>query len=259
MNKYSRIKVSQAEVTSWAMNEKLIPAYMVTMIGEIDATCLEKLRGAAKHEGRSPPSFTALVLKAAALTMKKNPEANRAILGPPFFRRLHQFHNTDISIAIEKNLPYLPGQAHAEPIERAHEKTLEQITSELRDLAQCDESNNPRFRMFMKILKFVPYPVNLWMINSVYWDPSLWVQHRGCAAWVNAPSKSGASLVFATWPWPITFSFGVVKMRPFVVDDKVEARPVMPLVMVFDRRIMGGGPAGRIFSDFMDILKSGQL
>lgn len=30
----------------------------------------------------------------------------------------------------------------------------------------------------------------------------------------------------------------------------------MQLVMVFDRRIMGGGPAGRIFAQFAQILET---
>jgi hypothetical protein len=62
-----------------------------------------------------------------------------------------------------------------------------------------------------------------------------------------------------TWPWPITFSFGKVKVRPWIVNEKVEARKTMPLVMVFDRRIMGGGPAGRIFEKFKEILEKPDL
>ena len=251
-----KIVTSRAEITSWALNDILVPAYMVSMVSEIDATSLEQLRAEAKTLGRTAPSFTALVVKAAALTMKNNPEANRAILGPPFHKRLYQFQNTDISVAVEKDLPQLPGQAFAATIENTINKSLVQITEELQGLVKCTESNNDRYKLFMKILKYIPKPMSLWLINSPYWFPSLWVQHRGCACWVNAPSKSGADLVFTTWPWPITFSFGVVKKRPFVVDDKVEVRLTMPLLMVFDRRIMGGGPAGRIFAQFKENLEN---
>jgi hypothetical protein len=83
---------------------------------------------------------------------KKNPEANRAILGPPFFKGLYQFRSVDISVAVEKSLPYLPGQAFATPIEKTLEKSLVEITEELRQLASCDESNNLRYRMFMRVL-----------------------------------------------------------------------------------------------------------
>lgn len=106
----------------------------------------------------------------------------------------------------------------------------------------------------MAVLKYVPRPLSNLLINLPYYFPSLWVQYRGCAAWVNAPSKAGADLVLTTWPWPITFSFGVVKKRPFVVNDSVEAIATIPLLLVFDRRIMGGGPASRIFAEFQSLL-----
>lgn len=254
-----KLSVGRAEKSSWVMNNVLNPSHMVTMVSEIDATLLESLREKAKINETAAPSFTALVIKAAALTMQKNPEANRAILGPPFFKGLYQFRSVDISVAVEKSLPYLPGQAFATPIEKTLEKSLVEITEELRQLASCDESSNLRYRMFMRVLKYVPRPFSLMIINAPYWFPFLWARHRGCSCWVNSPSKAGADLVMTTWPWPITFSFGVVKKRPFVVGNEVQVRLTMPIVMVFDRRIMGGGPAGRVFAQFKQTLESAQF
>lgn len=251
-----KVPVTRAEKTSWAMSDTLKPAYMVTMVSEIDVTALEALRQSARRIGQRPPSFTSLVIKAAAVIMEKNPQANRAILGLPFFKKLYQFQNTDISVAVEKNLPGLPGQAFATPIKNTLGKSLDEITSELRDLAACDETTNKSYGLFLRILNKVPRPLSLWLINSPFWFPALWAKHKGCACWVNAPSKSGADLVMTTWPWPITFSFGVVKNRPMVVGDQLQVRLTMPVVMVFDRRIMGGGPAGRIFAQFKEILEA---
>lgn len=256
-NDVTAISVSRAERTSWSMNNVLKNEYMVTMTTQIDVSALEKLRSEAKQKGDHAPSFTALVVKAAAFTIKNNPQANRAILGLPFFKRLYQFQNCDISVAVEKNLPSLPGQAFATPIKNTLDKSAEQISNELQELANCDENSNASYRSFMNILKYVPRPLSLWLINAPYWFPKMWTKYRGCACWVNAPSKAGADVVFTTWPWPITFSFGIVKKRPIVIDDKIEIRPTMNIVMVFDRRIMGGGPASRIFAQFKEILESG--
>jgi pyruvate/2-oxoglutarate dehydrogenase complex dihydrolipoamide acyltransferase (E2) component len=250
------VPVTRAERTSWAMNDVLTPGYMVTMVSEVDATAMEALRQRARGEGELAPSYTALVIKAAALTMRRNPHANRAILGPPFFRRLVQFRNADIGVAVEKSLPALPGQAFAAPIRDAADRPLAEITAELQELAACDEHSDARYRLFMRILKRVPRPLSLWLINAPYWSPKLWSEHRGCACWVNAPSRAGADLVMTTWPWPITFSFGVVRRRAIAVGEELQARTTMPLVMVFDRRIMGGGPAGRVFADFKTILET---
>lgn len=256
MTRAQPLPTTRAEHTSWAMNNVLVPAYMVTLISEVDATELENLRALHKSKNLQAPSFTALVIKAASLTMKLNPEANRVILGLPFFKKLYQFHQQDISVAVEKSLPYLPGQAYAAPLKNTLNKSLLQITTELQQMGLSDETNNNDYRLFMKILKKLPTPISLLLINLPYWIPSLWEKYRGCACWVNAPSKSGADLVMTTWPWPITFSFGIVKKRVVVINDEVQVRTTMPIVMVFDRRIMGGGPAGRIFSQFKNILET---
>ncbi|MCM2280770.1 MAG: 2-oxo acid dehydrogenase subunit E2 [Bdellovibrionaceae bacterium] len=253
------ITVGQAERTSWAMSDEMNPVYMVTMVAEIDASRIDELRARLAVEHGKAPSYTALVMKAAALTLQRHPEANRAILGPWFFRRLIQFSNIDISVAVEKSLPGLPGQAFAGTITNTADRSLGSITGELAELAQCTEDNNEKYRTFMGILRYVPRPFSNWIIRVPTWFASQWKKHRGCACWVNAPSKAGADLVMTTWPWPLTFSFGVVKKRPFVVGDKIEARSTMPLVMVFDRRVMGGGPAGRIFATFKQILETGTL
>lgn len=254
-----KLNVSNAEKSAWSMNNILVPAHMVTMASEIDATGLERLRTLAKTNGYKAPSYTAIMIKAAAIIMKANPQANRAVLGLPFFKSLYQFTNTDICVAVEKELPLLPGMAFAPLIKKTFEKSLAEITQELQFIAKCDETNHKGYAEFQRILKYVPRPLSTLLINLPSLLPFLWPKYRGCAAWVNSPSKAGADFVSTTWPWPITFSFGVVKKRPFVIEDKVEARLTIPLVLVFDRRVMGGGPASRLFADFQKLLKDADV
>ncbi len=250
------LPITRAERTAWEFNKVLTPAHMVTMQSEIDATGVQRLRNAYKKKGLEAPTMTAIVVKAASMTMQAFPDANRAILGMPGFRKLYQFKQTNISVAVEKNLPYLPGQAFATPLQDSLTKPLELLSHELRELAACDETNNEQLRTFFGILRKCPTWLAMILINLPMRIPSLWNKYRGCAAWVNAPSKSGVDTVFTTWPWPITFSFGFVKNRPFAEGNQIESRLTMPLVMVFDRRIMGGGPAGRVFMHFKTLLEN---
>lgn len=256
---YKKIPTGFAEATSWAMANGLQPAHMVAMTTMADATAISGLRERAKAQGHIAPSYTALAVKAAAIVMQNNPWANRAILGPPFFRKLYQFSEIDISVAVEKDLPGLPGQPYAATIRRTAHKSLSEITNELRAFATADVKTDSRLRLFMRILRYVPPPFSTWMIQAPYLGPRLWSMHRGCACWVNAPSKAGADLVIATWPWPISFSFGLVKERPWVCDGKVETRLTIPLLMSFDRRIQGGGPASRLFAEFTQIIEQAKL
>lgn len=249
------LPVSRAEKTSWAMNDVMRPAHLVTMVSDVDATAIAAVRERYRQAGFAVPSYTAIVIKMAALMMKRIPEANRAVLGLPLFKKLYQFENVDISVAVEKSLPFLPGQALAETVHSTLEKSLVAISEELKNFASDTVETNKRWRTFSRILKHVPRPLSTILINLPYHFPSLWVRHRGCACWVNAPSRAGADLVFTSWPWPITFSFGNVKMRPTVSGNEVVARLTMPLVMVFDRRIMGGGPASRLFAQAVNVLQ----
>lgn len=253
---YQIVPTTRAERTSWALNQELKPGLMVALIAEADATKMSALRNAAKEQGQVAPSYTAFVIRAAAQTLAKHPEANRAILGPPLFRKLVQFKNIDIGIAVERGLPSLPGLAYAKPIQTPLQRTWADVTLELQHLVKMDESNDPGLRQYMRLLRWIPRPLSNWILSHPLWFPKAWIKYRGCAAWVNSPARHGADLVMCAWPWPITFSFGRVCERPTVVDGKVEAGLTMPILMEFDRRLMGGGPASRIFADFKEFLEN---
>lgn len=257
MNNFKVIKPSMAEINSWSMNSMLNPSNMVNVTVLASAAKLEALREEYRSKNLLVPSYTALIMKAVSGVLKKHPEMNRAVIGFPFFKKIVQFGSFDINVAVEKKLENIPGQAYAPTIREVDKKSLIQITEELKFYANCDEKSDKHFALFLKILKYVPWPLAYFILNFPSQIPNMWARHRGCACWVNSPSKSGADLVFTYWPWPITFSFGVVKKRPFVVADQVVSEDTIPLLMVFDRRIMGGGPAGRIFADFKKIIEEG--
>ncbi|MBL7543853.1 MAG: 2-oxo acid dehydrogenase subunit E2 [Bdellovibrionaceae bacterium] len=244
-----------SNINAWSMNDIMVASHMVTMTSLASIKKIEEVRQSYKENGMQPPSYTAIIIKATYLLIKRYPEVNRAILGPPFFRKIIQFENFDINVAVEKSLPNIPGQAYAPVIRNVDKKDLLEITKELQFFATSTEENDNNLKLFMRVLKFVPYPFAKWILNAPYWFPHFWIKHKGCACWVNSPAKSGADLLFTLWPWPITFSFGVVKKRPWVFEDQVMAEMTIPLTMVFDRRLLGGGPAGRLFSEFKKIIE----
>ena len=64
---------------------------------------------------------------------------------------------------------------------------------------------------------------------------------------ISSPAKYGVDMMVANWPWPIGYSFGLVKDRAIAVDGAVKVLPTMILTQSFDRRLMGGAPAARFF------------
>ena len=76
---------------------------------------------------------------------------------------------------------------------------------------------------------------------------------------ISSPAKYGVDMMVANWPWPIGYSFGLVKDRPIAVDGAVRAGPTMALTMSFDRRLMGGAPAARFFRTVCDHVEHAEL
>lgn len=244
-----------ANLNAWGLADVMIPAHMVMLTSLSSVKKIENFRQERKKAGKCVPSYTAIILKAVALIIEKYPEINRAIIGPPFFKRIVQFYNYDINIAVEKNIPNTPGQAYSPTIKNVNKKNIDELTKELRFYSSCEEKDDKNLKLFLSLLKYCPYPLGKWILNLPMYFPSLWLKYKGCACWVNSPTKSGIDQVITTWPWPVTFSFGVVKKRPIVVNDSLIIEETMPLIMAFDRRLMGGGPAGRIFVEFKHLLE----
>lgn len=252
----TNINMTRAKLLSWKMASRIKPKNKVIMTREIDANNLIRLRKTHEELQGIRPSYTALIIKAAALTLEQNPHANRRL-----FRRwwgrlyMHQFKEINISVAIDRSDAsydqYYLTQNYL--IEQTLEQSLEDITKKLRVVAK--DVSHPSWEPFRRLSQ-LPLLLSWFLLKQSIRTPKTWSKYMGCGAWVNSPSRDGADLVMTAWPFPITFSFGLVKERPFVRNGTVVVTPTIPLIMAFDRRIMGGGPASRVFADFINILQN---
>ena len=75
---------------------------------------------------------------------------------------------------------------------------------------------------------------------------------------ISSPAKYGVDIMVGAWPWPLGFSFGLVKERAMALKGEVVVRPTMALTMSFDRRLMGGAPAARFFRSVCDLLEDAE-
>ena len=240
----------------WTLNDEMIPAHMVNFVREIDATSMDRLRQEIFAREGVKPSYTALVIKAATIALGEYPYANRAILGFPGFRRIVQFNNMDITVAIEKQVPQAEAVVLADTILAADSKSLVQITRELQHALNANAEEHPRWKLFFTLLSRLPVCLSRWIMRIPRYLPGQWVKHRGNACFVNSPAKYGIDFVVADMVWPLTVMFGWIKERPIVIAGQVEARKTMPLSIIFDRRIMAGAPAARFFNRLAEILEN---
>lgn len=257
MKSPTKVKTTNLFRTSWKLNDELAPKYCVEFVREIDASSIDNLRESYHYAGKVKPSYTAVVMKAAAEVLKTCSYANRAVMGLPFFKQLIQFNNIDISVAVNVDDANGESFAFAATIKDTINQSFEKVTTELNNLTKGQsKENEDRLKQFRKIGNYLPPFLAAFLIRLPSFFPKLWVKHRGCACWVNSPAKDGVDFVATTWPWPLSISFGVVKERPFVVNGKLTVKRTMPLIMVFDLRVMVGIPAAKLFNNLAVILEN---
>lgn len=223
----------------------------VAMLSEVDMSSAVRIR--TNWQRPEPkPSYTAFVAKAASLALHDHPYANRIPLEWPFFKRIVQLNTIHMTVAVERDYPGAEQAVYAATIRNTDQLDIAAITQELQIMAQGTEETSERWRTVQWIVKRVPTPLARTVLRIPLLFPSLWIEHRGGAAMISSPAKYGVDTMIGAWPWPLGFSFGLVKDRPIAVDGRLEVRPTMALTMSFDRRLMGGAPAARFFKTVCD-------
>lgn len=230
----------------------------VAMLSEVDMTQCIALRESLGRTSNTKPSYTALVTRAVALALRSHPHANRMTIEWPMFRRIVQLEDINITVAVERDTPGIEQAVYAGTIQNTDYLSLVAITKELQRLANTEGEHGQRWNLFRKLVLTLPTPIARLIIKSPRLWPSLWIKHRGGSVMISSPAKYGVDMLVGNWPWPIGFSFGLVKDRPFVVDGRLEVRPTMMLIMSFDRRLMGGAPAARLFNTVAQLLVSAE-
>ncbi len=239
-----------------ALNAHNDSDFKVAMMNELDLSRLEELRRRCYAVHGKKPSYTALVATAVALAFKRFPQFNVLPVRWPWFQRLVQLHSIDISVGVERQVEGAQQASYVHTLYNTLDRDALALTEELREVAHADPETLPRWQAFRGLIMRLPIWLVGWLVNLPYLSPSLWHKHRGGGVLISSPAKYGVDALVGTWPWPIGFSFGLVKERAVVVDHRVEARPTMTLSMSFDRRLMGGAEAARFFREICDQLET---
>jgi pyruvate/2-oxoglutarate dehydrogenase complex dihydrolipoamide acyltransferase (E2) component len=219
----------------------------VAMLSELDMTSAQALRTAINKQAGVKPSYTAIVAKAISIALREHPYANRITVEWPFWRRILQLHDVHMTVAVERDRPGIEQAVFAGTIRNTDKLDLAEITRELQGLAQATEETNARWRLLKRMVETLPASLARRIISSPRFFPGQWIEHRGGAVMISSPAKYGVDMMVANWPWPIGYSFGLVKERVIAVDGVAKVRPTMVLTQSFDRRLMGGAPAARFF------------
>ena len=204
---------------------------------------------------------THLVARAVAGALKRHPGNNVMIR----WNRVYERKTVDVFCQVS-----IPGKndLSGAVIRDADTKDAAAISAELRDRASrvregSDELSKSRgmldyvpaflYRMILGILTFFQYTLNLNLkVLGLPKDAfgSVMVTSIGS---IGIP-EGWAPLVPMSRV-PIVVSVGALQDKPWVVDDKIEIRPVSVICAVFDHRIMDGLNAGRLAQEVQDYIR----
>jgi hypothetical protein len=165
----------------------------------VDASALDELRRGAVLGGGAKPSYTALVVKAISLALKAHPEMNRLVLGGRFRFRPVQLGNVDAVVAVER-VRGGEDTVYAGILRATDLKSPGRITEELRRLSSEEEADDPRLKLFMRLVHWAPGWLCRLVVGLPRLGPKLWIENRGGAFALTTVGKYGVDSICAKWP-----------------------------------------------------------
>ncbi len=241
-----------------AFVQEIVTADVVVFTGLVDASALAELRERCADAGLERPSWTALVTKAISVALGRHPKLNRLLLRGRFRHRPVQLHDVHAVVAVER-VRGDEDTVYAHIIRNTDRMSIWDLTGELRRATELDEADDPRLRLFMSLIKKLPGPVARWILSSPRLSPAQWIEHRGGAFALTTVGKYGVDSVFVKWPWPLSFTFGEVELRPMVVDGEIEPRMSLYFSLAWNRELSNGAPVARFFHDCVNLLTEATL
>jgi hypothetical protein len=243
--------------TACQLVNEIVPRNYLHFLAELDASGMDRFRQNAKHSDAQVPTYTAFVIKAVALALREHPHLNCMIQERPLSTKLVSLPDVTATVAVERMAGGVD-MVFAPMIKNPDDRDLSDLTKELRWFAAAAVNDVPEFKQFVSLVKLARWLPTL--VGRIFRLPSLsaklWRKYRGGSFAVTSPAKyGGCDQVLPPWPWPLTFSFGAVKERPFVVNGKLDVRKTMRLTITVDRRLANGAPLARFAERVKELLE----
>lgn len=230
-------------------------SFTATFVGQVDLTQIESIRKRMSSGERT--TYTAFIAKAIAIALRELPYGNRRFYRPFGFlsRRFQIFKSVDIAIASETQIPNAEYVAFFDILREVENKSLGEVSEWLYKFRTTTEENE-QWKTYKMVMTRFPRWLGRLLVRLPVYFPQMWYKYRGGAVMISSPAKYGVDTVLAAWPSPLGFSFGLVKDRVLAKSGKVEICPTFDLIMNFDRRLMAGAPAARIFKRIVEVLEN---
>lgn len=199
------------------MVESLRTMAQLTLMIEVDATELVKLREQVKAD--FDVTYTDLMVKAVAKTLKRHPRLNATLLG----EEIHQWEAIHVGVAVA-----LPEGLIVPVVRDADKLTVQEIAQEVRRLAQGARTNT------LSVDEVTGSTFTITNLGNYSID--------GFTPIINAPEAA-------------ILGVGRIGERVVVHEDQIARRKMMTLSLTIDHRLVDGAPAGEFLQSLKELLE----
>ena len=226
---------------------------------EIDVTNGKNKINAYKEDTGTKLSFTGWLIKCAAQSLSEHKHLNA-------YRRrgkIYYFDDVDVPIPIERTID---GEdiPMAYIVRRVTEKTLPEITTEIRDALsqQPDENKQLLGSSYSLLERFVfsaPLFLKKLLILIIRNRPLLKKKYMGTLG-VTAVGMKGA---LPGWIIPmggtttILMVIGGIIKKPRVINGEIQIRDILHVTITVDHDLIDGGPLARYTDRFLELINQG--
>jgi pyruvate dehydrogenase E2 component (dihydrolipoamide acetyltransferase) len=211
------------------MMESTLKVAQVTMMEDVDVTELVKLRERLKtmalEQRKVKLTYLPFIIKAVTMALKNNKYLNASIEEETEEILIKKYYNIGIAIAIEDGL-MVP------VIKEADTKEFMDLAVEIADLTGKAKER----KVDLADLKGGTFTITNWgTMGGTYGTPI-----------VNFPEAA-------------ILGVGRIREMPWVRDQKVEIRKIMPLSLTWDHRILDGMQAASFMNELVRYLENPEI
>jgi pyruvate/2-oxoglutarate dehydrogenase complex dihydrolipoamide acyltransferase (E2) component len=222
----------------------------------VDVSSLGELRKAYSKAVR-PITYLPMYVKATALALRQNPEANAILFKTWFGYKVVQFEKVDVNLPITRRLGERPLTFIA-TIRDAVSKSLAEIQDEIAWHQQCPPEKSFAIQRVLRFEK-VPFLLASWLHWRMAWNPSLYIRNVGTCGVTFLESEEGFDRIFPIAPTSVVFGIGGVAREPVARGDAVTVGRVLKCTLMADNFVVSGWTGMKLAKDFKQALERGAV
>ncbi|MCU0363594.1 MAG: 2-oxo acid dehydrogenase subunit E2 [Bacteroidales bacterium] len=257
---FSIQKIPRSRIATFDIFSIGLEKHHVAGLLEFDVTGSRKKLQDLRKQGINI-SFNGWLVKVIGSVLKQYPEAAAYRQGKG---KLVVYKDINISILVEKNIG---GKKVPIPlvIEKAGEKSAEQITAEIEDAKRQELTGKS-----MVLKRDTTFSEGLYYLLPGFLRRLVWRIMLGSPAF--AYRKMGNAVVTSIGMagringWfihksvhPVSFGVGSVLQKPVVVDKEVKVRDILNMTILVDHDVIDGAPMVRLLNELTKAIESGEF